>query len=162
MISLIWAMDENRVIGKENQLPWHLPEDLKFFKRTTMGHPIAMGRKTHESIGRPLPGRENIIITRSLDYKSEDCTVLHSIDEFISYSKGLIANEIFVIGGAEVFHSVFPYADKLYITKIHHTFDGDTYFPEIDMSGWRQTFSEPGIKDENNPYDYEFFIFERK
>ncbi|NMD72810.1 dihydrofolate reductase [Bacillus sp. DNRA2] len=162
MISLIWAMDENRVIGKDNQLPWHLPEDLKFFKRTTMGHPIAMGRKTHESIGRPLPGRENIIITRSRDYQSEGCTVVHSVDEFISYSKALSSDEVFVIGGAEIFHSVFPYADRLYITKIHDIFPGDTYFPEIDMNEWDQIFNEQGIKDEKNPYDYEFFIYERK
>lgn len=161
MISLIWAMDENRVIGKDNQLPWHLPEDLKFFKRTTMGNPIAMGRKTHESIGRPLPGRENIIITRSGDYNSEGCTVLHSVEEFISYSETLAAAEIFVIGGAEIFHSIFPYADRLYITKIHHAFLGDTYFPDIDMDEWKQIFHEPGIKDERNPYDYEFLIYER-
>ncbi|WP_147533700.1 dihydrofolate reductase [Bacillus marasmi] len=162
MISLIWAMDENRVIGKDNQLPWHLPEDLKFFKRTTMGRPIAMGRKTHESIGRPLPGRENIIITRSLDFTSEGCTVLHSVEDFINYSKQFADGEVFVIGGAEIFSAVFPYADRLYITMIHHTFPGDTYFPEINMEEWKAIFQEPGIKDDKNPFDYEFCIYERK
>lgn len=162
MISLIWAMDDNRVIGKDNSLPWHIPADLKFFKTTTMGHPIAMGRKTHDSIGRPLPGRENIIITRSFDYTSEGCTVLHSVDEFIQYAKELIDEEVFVIGGAEIFHAVFPFADRLYITKIYHSFQGDTYFPEIDMAKWKAIFNEPGTKDDKNPYDYEFCIYERK
>ncbi|WP_318508653.1 dihydrofolate reductase [Bacillus sp. T3] len=162
MISLIWAMDVNRVIGKDNQLPWHLPEDLKFFKRTTMGHPIAMGRKTHESIGRPLPGRENIIVTRNKDYSSEGCTVLHSVEELIEFSRGLKEQEIFVIGGAEIFKEVFPVADRLYITKIDYSFDGDTYFPEIAMDEWNEIFHEPGLKDEKNPYDYEFFTYERK
>src|SRR3954452_17677324 len=110
MISFVVAMDENRVIGKNNQLPWHLPEDLKFFKRVTMGHPIAMGRKTHESIGRPLPGRENIIITRNKDYTSEGCTVFHSVKDFVKYSRH-IEDEIFVIGGAEIFNETFEYAD---------------------------------------------------
>jgi dihydrofolate reductase len=161
MISLIWAMDDNAVIGKDNQLPWHLPEDLKFFKKTTMGHPIAMGRKTHDSIGRPLPGRENIIITRNKDYSSDGCTVLNSVDELIQYSKDQ-NKEIFVIGGAEIFKEVFPSADRLYITKIYHSFDGDTFFPKIDMDQWKLEFKEPGIKDEKNPYDYEFFIYDRK
>lgn len=161
MISLIWAMDDNRVIGKNNQLPWHLPEDLKFFKKTTIGHPIAMGRKTHDSIGRSLPGRENIIITRNKDYSSDGCTVLSSVEELIQYSKDQ-NKEIFVIGGAEIFKAVFPFADRLYITKIYHTFEGDTYFPEIDMDQWNLEFNEPGIKDEKNPYDYEFFIYDRK
>jgi dihydrofolate reductase len=102
MISFIVAMDKKRVIGKDNQLPWRLPEDLKFFKRVTMGHPIAMGRKTHESIGRVLPGRENIVITRQADYLSEGCTVFHSVEDFVKDSKNQ-CNEIFVIGGAERF-----------------------------------------------------------
>lgn len=162
MISLIWAMDENRVIGKDNQLPWHLPEDLKFFKRTTMGYPIAMGRKTYDSIGRPLPGRENIIVTRNQEYVNEGCTVFHSVEELIGYSQKLVNEEIFVIGGAEIFKAVFSFADRLYITKINHSFTGDTYFPEIDMDEWQVISSEPGMKDERNPYDYEFFIYERK
>src|SRR4051794_29929183 len=115
MISFIVAMDENRVIGKDNQLPWRLPEDLKFFKRVTMGHPIAMGRKTHESIGRVLPGRENIVITRQVNYQSEDCTVFYSIEDFVKNSKKQ-SEEIFVIGGAEIFNETFEFADRLYIT----------------------------------------------
>ncbi|MBO0958262.1 dihydrofolate reductase [Neobacillus sp. MM2021_6] len=161
MISFIVAMDDNRAIGKNNQLPWHLPEDLKFFKRVTMGHPIAMGRKTHESIGRVLPGRENIIITRQLDYKCEGCTVFYSVEEFVKYSHKQ-DDEIFVIGGAEIFKETFPFVDRLYITDIHSTFDGDTFFPEFALGDWKLTSSEKGVRDEKNPYDYEFMIYERK
>jgi dihydrofolate reductase len=161
MISLIWAMDNNRVIGKDNKLPWHLPEDLKFFKQTTMGCPIAMGRKTHESIGRLLPGRENIIITRNMEFHCDGCTVLHSVDELVQYA--LQKNEeIFVIGGAEIFKEVLPFADRLYLTMIYHSFEGDAFFPEISWDEWEMKDRKKGLKDENNPYDYEFFIYDRK
>lgn len=160
MISFILAMDENRVIGKNNQLPWHLPEDLKFFKRVTMGHPIAMGRKTHESIGRALPGRENIIITRQKDFRSEGCIVFHSMEEFISYCQNQ-EDEIFVIGGAEIFKATFVFADRLYITLIHEEFDGDTFFPEYPEQEWELVSCEKGIRDEKNPYEYEFRIYQR-
>ena len=161
MISFIVAMDKNRVIGKNNQLPWRLPEDLKFFKRVTMGHPIAMGRKTHESIGRVLPGRENIVITRQKEYRREDCTVVYSVEDFVQYSKKQ-SDEIFVIGGAEIFNETFAYADRLYITLIHEEFAGDTYFPEFDVSNWELVSCEKGVKDNKNPYDYEFRIYNRK
>ncbi|MCM3114526.1 dihydrofolate reductase [Neobacillus sp. MER 74] len=161
MISFIVAMDENRVIGKDNQLPWHLPEDLKFFKRVTMGHPIAMGRKTHESIGRVLPGRENIVITRQADYRSKDCKVFTSVEEFVKYCKKQ-NDEIFVIGGAEIFKETFSAADRLYITLIHDKFAGDTFFPEFDSSEWELASLEKGLRDDKNPYDYEFRIYNRK
>lgn len=161
MISFIVAMDENRVIGKDNQLPWRLPEDLKFFKRVTMGHPIAMGRKTHESIGRVLPGRENIVITRQDDYRSADCTVFHSVLDFVKYCNNQ-SDEIFIIGGAEIFKETFADADRLYLTLIHEEFTGDTFFPEFDPNKWKLVSSEQGIKDDKNPYDYEFLIYERR
>ena len=161
MISFIVAMDKNRVIGKDNQLPWHLPEDLKFFKRVTMGHPIAMGRKTHESIGRVLPGRENIVITRQPDYRSEDCTVFYSVEDFVKKSHEQ-SEEIFVIGGAEIFKETFPYADRLYITLIHDEFAGDTFFPEFNPSEWKLVTNEKGIKDVKNPYVYEFRLYEKR
>jgi len=161
MISFIVAMDKNRVIGKNNQLPWHLPEDLKFFKRVTMGHSIAMGRKTYESIGRPLPGRQNIIITRKPDYQSDGCMVFHSLREFLQFCKGQ-SEEIFVIGGAEVFTEMFTYADRLYITYIHDEFAGDTFFPNWNEQEWELTSCEPGLKDEKNPFDYEFRVYNRK
>lgn len=162
MISFILAMDDNRVIGKDNQLPWHLPEDLKFFKRVTMGHPIVMGRKTYDSIGRPLPGRENIIITRNPDYRNDDCTVFNRIDDFLAYCTEKPEEEFFVIGGAEIFHQMLNNADRLYITEIHEEFEGDTFFQEIDMENWNLISREKGLKDEKNSYDYEFTIYERK
>ena len=161
MISYIVAMDKNRVIGKDNQLPWHLPADLKFFKKVTMGHPIVMGRKTHESIGKPLPGRENIILTRNQTYKSEGCSVIHSVEELnrLVEEKN---EEVFVIGGAELFKATFAHVDRLYITKIEHEFEGDTYFPDFKESDWKIISQEKGIKDEKNPYDYSFIIYERE
>ncbi|MCM3664391.1 dihydrofolate reductase [Mesobacillus subterraneus] len=161
MISLIWAMDENRVIGLHNQLPWRLPEDLKFFKRVTMGHPIAMGRKTYESIGKPLPGRENIVITRDENYSPDGCVVMNSIEEFMKYA-GEKDDEVFVIGGAEIFKEVLPKADRLYLTMIHEQFEGDTFFPVFDIDKWELETREIGLKDEKNPYDYEFLIYKRK
>lgn len=161
MISFLVAMDENRIIGKDNQLPWRLPEDLKYFKKVTMGHPIVMGRKTHDSIGRVLPGRENIVITRQLNYQSEEFTVFYSVQDFVKYCRGQEA-EVFVIGGAEIFKETFAYADRLYITLIHEAFEGDTFFPEFDLTEWELTSCETGIKDEKNPYNYEFRIYERK
>ncbi|KOP83126.1 dihydrofolate reductase [Cytobacillus solani] len=161
MISLMWAMDNNHVIGYNNQLPWHLPEDLKFFKRTTMGHPIAMGRKTWDSIGRPLPGRENIVITRNPEFTCEGCTVLNSVEALLEYSRQK-EEEIFVIGGAEIFKLILPDADKLYLTRIYDEFKGDTFFPALNLEEWSLLSREKGIKDEKNPYDYEFMIYEKK
>lgn len=161
MISFIVAMDENRVIGKDNQLPWRLPADLQYFKKRTMGHPIAMGRKTHESIGKLLPGRENIVITRNPQFKGAGCKVFHSLEDFIQYGKNS-EEEIFVIGGAEIFKETFEYADRLYITLIHHEFAGDTYFPEFSIQKWKLRSCEKGIKDEKNPYNYEFLTYSRK
>lgn len=158
MISLLWAMDKNRGIGLNNELPWRLPEDLKYFKRVTMGKPIAMGRKTYDSIGRPLPGRENIVITRRQGLTIEGCTVIHDVKELVKRKE----DELFVIGGAEIFKEILPYADRLYITEIYEEFEADTFFPEIDLTDWELIQSNPGIKDEKNPYDYEFFVYQRK
>lgn len=161
MISFVVAMDNNRVIGKDNDLPWHLPEDLKFFKRVTMGHPIVMGRKTHESIGRVLPGRENIIVTRDKYYLSDGCTVLHSINEVKDLAREN-GEEIFVIGGAEIFKELFTMADRLYITHIDEEFEGDTYFPLFSENDWELVSNERGIKDEKNPYIYSFKVYDKK
>jgi dihydrofolate reductase len=161
MISYIVAMDKNRTIGKDNQLPWHLPADLQFFKRVTMGHPIIMGRKTYESIGKPLPGRENIVVTRNQEYKLEGCTVIHSVEALIKFAEEK-KEEVFVIGGAELFKATFSNTDRLYITMIEHEFEGDTFFPEFKESDWKLVSQEKGPKDEKNPYDYSFNIYERK
>lgn len=160
MISIVVAMDKNRVIGKNNQLPWHLPADLAYFKKVTMGKPIVMGRKTHESIGRALPGRKNIIITRNKNYQAEGCIVIHSIDAIFNLGLGN-DEEICIIGGAEIFQEALIHANRLYITMINNEFEGDTFFPEIAENEWKLTFKEKGPMDEKNPYDYYFTIYER-
>lgn len=157
MISFVVAMDENRAIGKDNDLPWYLPNDLKHFKKTTMGKPIVMGRKTYESIGKPLPGRENIVVTRDESYKAEGTTIVHSVDEVLKIN----AEEICVIGGTEIFNMFLPAADRLYITEIHHTFDADTYFPELSADEWKEVSRKEGIVDEKNKYPHEFVVYEK-
>jgi dihydrofolate reductase len=160
MISLLVAMDKNQLIGKDNDLPWRLPADLAYFKRVTMGHPIIMGRKTYDSIGRPLPGRENIIVTRDTSYEAEGCKVIHSIEEIVKMNEQT-DQELFVIGGAEIFKEILPHSDRLYITEINEEFDGDTYFPAFDKAEWKVISEEQGIKDEKNPYDYTFLVYEK-
>jgi dihydrofolate reductase len=160
MISFLVAMDNRQVIGKDNDLPWHLPADLAYFKRVTMGHSIIMGRKTHESIGRALPGRQNIILTRNSDYQVPGCEVLHSLGE-VKRLNSETNQELFVIGGAELFKELLPLADRLYITHIHHDFEGDTFFPNLGWDEWKVSSREQGIKDEKNPYDYEYVVYDR-
>ncbi|MDM5315332.1 dihydrofolate reductase [Fictibacillus sp. b24] len=157
MISFVVAMDENRAIGKDNDLPWYLPNDLKHFKNVTMGKPIVMGRKTYESIGKPLPGRENIVVTRDDNYQAEGTTIVHSVDDVLKKD----AEELCVIGGTEIFKLFMPVADRLYVTEIHHTFDADTYFPEINRDEWREVSRKPGILDEKNKYAHDFVVFEK-
>ncbi|MBK0404586.1 dihydrofolate reductase [Adhaeribacter sp. BT258] len=155
MIALVVAMAENNVIGKNNQLIWHLPADLKHFKNLTTGHPIIMGRKTYESIGKPLPNRTNIVITRQEDFKPEGCLVAHSLPEALMLAQQLDAN-IFVIGGAEIYKQAMFLADTIYLTEVHHEFEGDTFFPEIDTLLWVETDREEHKADDKNPYDYAF------
>jgi dihydrofolate reductase len=157
-LSFVFAMGRNREIGLNNQLPWRLPADLKFFKKVTMGHPIIMGRKTYESIGRPLPGRTNVIVTRQQDFQAAGCTVVHSIDEV---NQTFANDEVYVIGGTELFKSFLPQADQLIVTYIDADFEADTYFPDIPSNEWILDWSEPGVKDEKNPYDFEFRIYKR-
>lgn len=161
MISLIVAMDQNRLIGKNNKLPWHLPADLQYFKKVTMGHPIVMGRKTFESIGRVLPGRENVIVTRNKEFKAEGCVVLHDIAQIKRFADNH-EKEVFVIGGAEIFKEILPFTDRLYITEIHETFEGDTFFPEIDENEWDEISSKPGSIDEKNRFAHDFIILQKK
>lgn len=153
-------MDNHRLIGRNNQLPWHLPKDLAYFKQVTMGHAIVMGRKTFESIGKPLPGRKNIVVTRNHEYQPNGVDVAHSIEEICELSQK--NEEIFIIGGAEIFKATLPVTDRLYITEIHETFDGDTFFPVFNLSDWELISKEKGIKDEKNPYEYDFCIYEKK
>ncbi|WP_442601639.1 dihydrofolate reductase [Paenibacillus sp. KN14-4R] len=159
ILSYIVAMDRNRAIGHENKLPWHLPADLKFFKKTTLGHTILMGRKTYESIGKPLPGRTNVVMTQNREYTVEGCEIVHTVEEVKArYGE---KDELFLIGGAELFNLFLADADKMYITRIEHEFEADTFFPELDAAQWRLTSSEQGVKDEKNPYDYFFEVYER-
>lgn len=161
MISLIVAMDRNNVIGVNNQLPWHLPNDLKYFKRITTGHPIVMGRKTRDSIGRNLPNRENVILTRNPAYQCEGCTILHSVQEFYEWSKEKQAEEIFIIGGSELFAETIKKTDRLYITQIDHEFAGDTFFPALNWQEWKLVSETKGQVDEKNIYPHTFLVYER-
>lgn len=162
IISLLVAASQNNVIGKESKLPWHLPDDLKYFKNLTWGMPILMGRKTFESIGKALPGRKSIVITRNKAWQHEGVEVVHSIEEAVSKAGAFGVKEIFVIGGAEIFKTALHEADKIYLTRIHHSFDGDVYFPEIEANEWHLTSSRFCEKDEKNSYDHTFQIWDRK
>jgi len=158
-ISIIVAMDANGVIGRDNELPWHLPADLQHFKKTTMGKPILMGRKTHESIGRPLPGRTNIVITRDTGYQTEGCVVVNSIDDALQAAGD--ENEIMVIGGAEFYRQVLPRTDTIYLTRIHEAFTGDTFFPELNDADWREVERSDQAADARNPHAYSFIRLDR-
>ena len=162
MVSLLVAADENNVIGKDNQLPWHLPNDLKYFKNQTWGMPILMGRKTFESIGKPLQGRKSIVITRNGDWTHEEVEVVHSIDEAVKKAIGFGVKEIFVIGGAEIFKTSFENANRIYLTRIHHRFEGDVHFPEVTTEDWNLVKSRFCEADETNAYSHTFQVWERK
>lgn len=161
-ISLLVAVAENGVIGKQGELlPWKLSSDLKRFKLLTMGHPIIMGRKTYETIGRPLPGRLNIIITRDQEFSAEGCVVVHSIDEAITKAKSEDTDEIFIIGGGVIFEETLPLADKLYLTEVHASPDGDTFF-RYDKSDWQEVDRQDFAADEKNQYPYSFVTLTKK
>ena len=161
-ISRIAAIAENGVIGQTGTtLPWKLPADLARFKQVTMGHPIIMGRKTYESIGRPLPGRQNIVITRNDDYAAEGCTIVTTLDEALEAAEQSGADEAFIIGGAQIFDAAINRATKLYFTKVHATPEGDVYF-HYDPADWREIFNEDHPADDRNEYPYSFMTFERK
>ncbi|MCB1671970.1 MAG: dihydrofolate reductase [Pseudomonadales bacterium] len=159
-------MDENMVIGRNNSLPWYLPEDLKHFKRTTMGKCIIMGRRTYESIGRPLPGRTNIIVTRSRDYEVENARVVDSLTDAIELAENIAfidgSDEAFIIGGAELYKHALPVVDRLYLTMVHAEVEGDTYFPDFDVSEWEEVSKNFYDADEFNPYPYSICVFERR
>ena len=160
MISLIVAMGKNREIGKENQLLWHLPKDLKHFKDLTSGHPIIMGRKTYESIGKPLPNRTNIVISRKNDWFEEGILIVGSIKEAVKFAKK-IDEEVFIIGGGNIYEQTVDLADKLEVTLVDAVLDADTFFPKIDEKVWQKTEEECHQKDEKNEFDFCFQTFER-
>lgn len=160
ILSLIVAMDDNRLIGSNNGLPWHLPADLAYFKRTTMGKPIVMGRKTFESIGKPLPGRRNIVVSRDPGFSAAGCDVANSIDDAMDLCAD--DEEIMLIGGASLYQQSLERAAQLYITRIHHSFTGDTWFPEIDESSWILENREDYGSDDDNDHAYSFMKFVRE
>ena len=160
MITLIVAMGKNREIGKENQLLWHLPKDLKRFKELTSGHPIIMGRKTYESIGKPLPNRTNIVISRKNDWFEEGILIVGSIKEAVKFAKK-IDEEVFVLGGGNIYEQTIDLADKLEVTLVDAVLDADTFFPKINEKIWQKTNEERHQKDEKNEFDFCFQTFER-
>jgi dihydrofolate reductase len=159
LISLIVAMAKNRVIGADGRIPWHLPNELRLFKSLTMGHHIVMGRKTYESIDRLLPGRTTVIVTHQRDYTVPGAIVAHSIDEALAACAG--DEEIFVIGGADLFRETLPRADRLYLTIVDAEPEGDTFMPEIDMSAWRETSSQSLAPDEKHAHAYRLAVYDR-
>ena len=158
-LALVAALAENRVIGRDNQLPWRLSADLKHFKSLTMGKPIIMGRRTWESIGRPLPGRINIVVTRDSAYRADGCQVVHSIDSALAAAGD--AEEVMVIGGAGLYRQTLDRADRLYLTRVKAEVNGDTFFPEFDPLQWHEVDCESHRADDNNEYDYDFVVLER-
>lgn len=156
MIKLIVAISKNRIIGDSNKLIWNLPADLKRFKKITGGHPIVMGRKTYQSIGRTLPNRRNIIITRDESYEVDGCEVVNSIEEALL----LTNNDCFIIGGGEIYKQTLHIADQIYMTEVDEEFDGDTTFPDLPAS-WYVSNKEDFLADEKNPYNYSFVFYEK-
>ena len=159
-ISLIVAKSRNNVIGNNNQLPWHLPADLKHFKTITMGKPIIMGRKTFDSIGKPLPGRRNIIISRQQNLHIDGCEIFHSIDDALSAVK--TEKEVMIIGGANLFLQVLPIAERIYLTVIAADFEGDAFFPGLDYAQWQLISEEKWLPDEKNKYPYCFQTLDKR
>jgi dihydrofolate reductase len=158
MIYIIVAVAENGVIGKSNQLLWKLPAELKFFKETTTGHSIIMGRKTFESIGRPLPNRRNIVVTRQTDFAPEGIEMAHSLEEALGMVP--VEEEAFVIGGAELYKQALPLVQRVYFTRVHNSFEGDVSFPELGPE-WHEISRKEGIVDEKNVYPHTFLVLEK-
>ena len=163
--ALIVAMSRNRVIGRNNALPWYLPEDLRYFKQVTYGKPIIMGRKTQESIGRPLPGRQNLVVTRDPDWHQEGVTVVHSLDEALSRAEAQAfidgVEERVVIGGSQIYAEALPIADRLYMTQVHAEVEGDTFFPQVDWDQWHEIAREDLPASDNNPFPYSLVTYDR-
>ena len=157
-VSAIVAISENHAIGKNNQLLWHMPNDLKHFKDVTSGRTIIMGRKTFDSVGKPLPKRRNIVVTRQ-DITIPGCEVVKSVEDGLALCKG--EDEVFIGGGAEIYKLAMPLTDRIYLTIIHHTFEADTFFPEIDKKEWKEAKREDFEPDEKNAYPYSFITLER-
>jgi dihydrofolate reductase len=160
-LSIIAAVSKNNCIGNKNGLLWKIPADMSFFKETTTGRTIIMGKKTFLSIGRPLPNRKNVVVTRDKDFSAEGVTVLHAIEDVVAAHKNT-DDEVFIIGGGEIYKQLFPHTSRLYITHVDEAFSGDTFFPDIDSSVWDKVGAEEFEKSERSPYRLEFSRYERK
>jgi dihydrofolate reductase len=159
LVSLIAAVATNRVIGREGKIPWRVPADIAYFKRVTMGHSLIMGRKTFQAIGKPLPGRRNIVLTRDPSYQASGCMTARSLEEALGHATG---DEVFVIGGAEVYALFLPRADRLYITHVDRAVTGDELFPAFDEREWTVVESASGTVDRTNPLPHRFVIYQRR
>jgi len=159
MLTIIAAIAENNALGKNNDLIWHLPADLKRFKKTTTGHHIIMGRNTFESIGKPLPNRTTVIITRNLEYKADGCVIVNSLEKALEVAKNDATP--FIIGGAQIYEQAILFADKLDITEVHQSFDADVFFPKIDTTIWKEISREHFTADEKNKFDYSFVSYSK-
>lgn len=165
IISMIAAMGSNRVIGKDNDIPWHLPDDFKYFKNTTKGHHVIMGRKNWESLPhsfQPLPGRPNIVITRQEDYPIEEAAVVKSLEEALNIARENGEKEAFIIGGGEIYRMGLEYADRIYLTEINAAFDGQVTFPEFDTNIWKEVSKEHHPIDERHEYSFDFVVYSKK
>ncbi len=162
IISLVAAVDEKGGIGKDNQLPWHIPSDLKRFKQLTMGHCLVMGRKTYQAIGRPLTGRVMIVLTRQLDLTLEGCLVAHSLEEAIQLAELQNERELFIIGGGQIFKQAIPKADRIYLTTIHAATEADVFFPVLDMSEWEVVTQAKPAESAAEPFDSDFQVLQRR
>ncbi|MFA5626043.1 MAG: type 3 dihydrofolate reductase [Thiohalomonadaceae bacterium] len=159
-ISIIAALAENRVIGIENRLPWHLPGDMRWFRRHTLGKPILMGRKTFESLGRPLPERHNIVVTKDTGYQAAGATVVHSIDEALQTAGDV--SEVMIIGGESFYRQMLPQADRLILTLVHAKITGDAWFPEFAWADWQEIEREDHVADEQNTHAFSFLVLEKR
>lgn len=160
-ISIIVAASENNVIGINNMLPWRLPTDLKYFKSTTLGKPIVMGRKTFESLGKPLPGRPNIVITRQNDFQPEGAYVVGSVEEGIEKAKSFGGDELFITGGSQIFEQAWPLVERIYLTRVYAVVHGDAFFPQLDGAEFELVTDERHEADEKNQYSFSFQVWER-
>ena len=164
-ISLVAAVAENYVIGINNRLPWHLPDDMKFFMATTKGHHVILGRKNYESLPekfKPLPNRSNVVVTRQKDFKAHGCLVVHSIEDAFKIAEENKESEAMVIGGSDIYTLALPYAHCLYLTEINAKIDGDVYFPEFDKSEWTEVSRVHHTQDERHAFSFDFVVYDRK
>lgn len=162
IISQIVAVSLNNAIGKNNGLPWHMPTDMAYFKDKTWGHHIVTGRRNYEAEGKALPGRINIVLTRNVDYQINDGIVVNKLEKAVDIARKSGEKELFIVGGAEIYKLAMPLTDRIYLTRIHAVVDGDTFYPELDMNTWKEVSIDRRKADENNPFDYDFIVYERQ